>query len=453
MSYEEDYSTEYRASCACGRGFLKYKRIHMSNDWGQSQEYNSAVEISCDSCKEAYRYERIDWADYLVPKELPLSKEPTKLDGDYHYNEKERFVQKRSKEEIQAILTDMTAPKHRYIKDLSTGLAVEFANEWYNTHRKKSLSPMIAYLREILESYDELQLSIERKKPYWDQYAEAYRKYTERKKYVAEYSCRLSFQEVRETEEERNARIEKQKYADFTATVHYDDSFRKDLVGHHWDSFYIKECVDEQHLSLFRSLLGTGTVTIAKKYACVCTLCGKNMEILSSDMKIAYEDGRGYYPMVCCDCHSVSSFEAKTMEILNQLGITYIREKTYEGLVGEGGGALRFDFALYRDTDTAGVPAVDLLIELQGPHHFVKGFFDETGEYITEGTEEWQHRVMEDRFAKQFRHDERKKEFCAANGLALECIKYTFSGDYERLENKLIEILRKYGYDFFAEKR
>lgn len=52
MSYEEDYREPYRAKCACGQGYLQFYRIHLSNDWGQEKENDTAVEIFCESCKK-----------------------------------------------------------------------------------------------------------------------------------------------------------------------------------------------------------------------------------------------------------------------------------------------------------------------------------------------------------------------------------------------------------------
>lgn len=37
MSYEEDYRKPYSAKCACGKGYLQFYRIYLSNDWGQEK--------------------------------------------------------------------------------------------------------------------------------------------------------------------------------------------------------------------------------------------------------------------------------------------------------------------------------------------------------------------------------------------------------------------------------
>ena len=136
------------------------------------------------------------------------------------------------------------------------------------------------------------------------------------------------------------------------------------------------------------------------------------------------------------------------MEILNNLGITYIREKSFENLVGDSGRNLRFDFGLYRNKKESGEPVIDLLIELQGPHHYKKGYYDEYGDFVIDDESSVN---TQERLERQQRYDNKKKEFCLRQGINLECIKYTVSGDYERLEKKLIGILSKYGYKYWDE--
>lgn len=92
MSYEEDYREPYRAKCACGKGYLQFYRIYLSNDWGQEKENDTAVEIFCDSCKEKYHYERNYGNDYLVPNGLAFPKQRPELDRKYSYDDKEKLV-------------------------------------------------------------------------------------------------------------------------------------------------------------------------------------------------------------------------------------------------------------------------------------------------------------------------------------------------------------------------
>lgn len=454
MSYEEDYRRPYRAKCACGKGYLKYYEISYSNDWGQRREENTAVELFCDSCKENYHYEH-NWYDYLVPNGLTFPKNEPHLDYKYHYDSKEEVLQKYGKEGIEAIIADMTAPKHTYIRDLTTETAFSFANEWYRRHGKKSLKPMIEFLQNILKDFDNIKASCDKKKVKLDKYDEEYKIYYEEKERVEDQSFKLTFQydsvqdekDREEAKRKREQYEEEHRYDDFTATVKYDKAFRKDLVNQYWDSYLIKECIDSQHFSLNKPIVGTPEILIAKKYLCVCQLCGKEREVLSSDFKIKYDNEYGYSPEPCCDCHSVSSFEAKVMEILNNLGITYIREKTFEGLVGDSGKYLRFDFALYKNRNDAGEPVVDLVIELQGPHHYKEGYYDEYGEFITDDFDYGINTGK--RLERQLRYDKKKEEFCENHNINFECIKYTASGDYERLEKKLIEILQTNGYRYW----
>lgn len=98
MSYEEDYRRPYSAKCACGKGYLQFYRIYLSNDWGQEKENDTAVEIFCDSCKEKYHYERNYGNDYLVPNGLAFPKQRPELDRKYSYDDKEKLVKKYGRE-------------------------------------------------------------------------------------------------------------------------------------------------------------------------------------------------------------------------------------------------------------------------------------------------------------------------------------------------------------------
>lgn len=460
MSYDEDYRKPYKATCACGKGFLRFQKIYMSNDWGQEKESATPVELVCECCADKYHYECVRGDDYLVPNGLSFPKDEPRLNRKHSYNEKELLIEKYTINDIKSIIEDMTAPKHRFIKDLKNELAVDFAQYWWLHTKKKSLPPMVSYLRELLNEYENIKRGYEQKKPFWDKYTQDCNAFFQANINIQNQSFKLTFsydleQDRKEQENrkrEREKYEEEHKYDDFTATVHYDSSYKKDFTNLYWDSYFIKECIDSQYLTLSKTMFGNPQVTIVKKYACVCHICGKEEEVLSSDLKISYNDEKGYYPERVCSCHTVSSFEAKTMDILNQLGITYIREKAFEDLTGDAGRPLRFDFALYKECDDFQKPKIDLVIELQGPHHYKKGYYDEFGDYITDDDEIPMPRNVGINFERQLRYDEMKKEYCLQHGLNLECIKYTVSGDYERLEKKIIEILKKYGYQYYMEQ-
>lgn len=457
MSYEEDYRKPYKAKCACGNGFLRFYKVHLSNDWGQEQEYDTTVELVCDCCKEKYHYESNRGSSFLVPNGLEFPKQEPKLEQKYAYTEQEAFICKYNKQIIKDMLADMTAPKHRFIKNLRNKSALEFAEEWVRKHNRRSLEPMISYLRNILDKYEDLKESYEYKKPYVDHYYEECDKKQILQNEIEKQSIPLSFYydveqdqiDTEKAQKEHEKYEEEHRYDSFQATVCYDQSFKKDLTNCYWDSYFIEKCTDQEYLSLDKPQYGPAKVIIAKKYLCKCTICGKRTEIVSSDFKISYEDERGYYPLACCDCHTVSSFEAKTMDILNQLGVTYIREYTFEDLKGDYGKLLRFDFALYKSYDESGAPIIDLLIELQGPHHYKRGYYDEFGDYITDDDNQKLYGSVEDNFIRQCSYDERKKQYCEQHNINLECVKYTIANDYERLEKRIIKILKNYGYTYY----
>ena len=152
MSYVEDRRIPYRAQCACGEGFLRYYKT--SNGWG----YDTSVELKCAHCQRKYRYEKYNGIDFLIPKELHFPSDKPVLPASYCYTQDERFILKNGKSIIEAIIADMTAPKHRYIKDLENNDAISFAQEWVRRSGKKSLKPMIDWLQATLQNYACLKL-------------------------------------------------------------------------------------------------------------------------------------------------------------------------------------------------------------------------------------------------------------------------------------------------------
>lgn len=96
------------------------------------------------------------------------------------------------------------------------------------------------------------------------------------------------------------------------------------------------------------------------------------------------------------------------------------------------------------EKDSNGVLIYKLAIELQGPHHYDSGYYNEYGEFIIDyGT------YSSERYEKQQRNDSYKANYCMNNGIKLECIKYT-TNDYERLEKRLIKILKENGYNYYT---
>lgn len=180
MSYEVDSRTPYRADCACGKGFLRYYKISLSNEWFQTREDTTEVEICCVFCKEKYHYQ----CGYLVPKGLSFPSGYPQIDYKDRYNREEEIVQEYGKEGIEAIIGDMTAPKHTYIKNLTTEEACSFAQKWYRWTHKKKLAPMVSFLQNILKEFDSIKTSSDRKKVILDKFDKECIAYEEEEKRV-----------------------------------------------------------------------------------------------------------------------------------------------------------------------------------------------------------------------------------------------------------------------------
>lgn len=112
--------------------------------------------------------------------------------------------------------------------------------------------------------------------------------------------------------------------------------------------------------------------------------------------------------------------EMKIHEILEQSGLKYKMEYSFEGLTSSNGKPLRFDFAIFDDDGN-----LDFVIEYQGKQHYEPSakFGGKRGFY-----------------QQQF-NDNKKRRFCALNDIKLIEIPYT--------EENLISydyILHKAGY-------
>ena len=133
-----------------------------------------------------------------------------------------------------------------------------------------------------------------------------------------------------------------------------------------------KERVSEAHV---RSLLGQqfGCLTVVSKcesyrsknrntgvrarWHCVCE-CGNECDVLGESLLNG--------DTTSCGCKKQSKYELYVKQYLDAhgyvQGVTYFREKTFDGLVGVGGQYLRFDFAVLTKTGF-------VLIECQGEQH------------------------------------------------------------------------------------
>lgn len=109
--------------------------------------------------------------------------------------------------------------------------------------------------------------------------------------------------------------------------------------------------------------------------------------------------------------------EIKIQEILQQAGLRFTMEQSFEGLNSPNGRALRFDFCVFDDEGN-----IDFLIEYQGKQHYEPSakFGGKKG------------------FYQQQYNDNKKRRFCAMNGFTLVEIPYTEENliDYDYIMTK-----------------
>lgn len=98
-----------------------------------------------------------------------------------------------------------------------------------------------------------------------------------------------------------------------------------------------------------------------------------------------------------------SRAEIKISQILSHAGINFKEQYSFPDLIGQGGHALRFDFAIFDDNDE-----LEFLLEYQGIQHY----------------------KPKDKFGgmsglrKQQYYDMQKREYCKKHGIKLVLIPY-----------------------------
>lgn len=142
-------------------------------------------------------------------------------------------------------------------------------------------------------------------------------------------------------------------------------------------------------------------------YKFICEKCGKEFE---RNLNSLNAKNCGVF---CRDCNN-SELEETTKRILQKYNKLFIPQKTFNNLLGLGGGNLSYDFYL---------PDYNLLIECQGIQHesYTKGF----------------HKTKKD-FERQLEHDKRKREYSKQHNIKLLEIWYY---DMNNIEDILIKEL------------
>lgn len=124
----------------------------------------------------------------------------------------------------------------------------------------------------------------------------------------------------------------------------------------------------------------------------------------------------------CPECGNYSKGEERISKYLINKNINYIPQKTFDGLIGLGGGLLSYDFYL--------LEKYNLLVEYDGEFHFelIKLYKNEPKE------------LAEARLEKQKEHDRLKDEYAKNNGIKLLRIPYWEFDNIELILEKELRI-------------
>lgn len=171
---------------------------------------------------------------------------------------------------------------------------------------------------------------------------------------------------------------------------------------------------DEEYRKLIKKLYDDEFVVVSKyikaseKIYIIHNICGNKFSITAQSMlNVNYNH--------CPFCDYASKGEQRIIDYLDSfMKNQYVYQKSYDGLIGIGGGLLSYDFYL---------PQYNLLIEYQGEFH--------------DGTASQQ--TLEE-FEIQKEHDQRKREYAKSYSIDLLEIWYW---DFDNIEDILYNYLKK----------
>lgn len=200
-----------------------------------------------------------------------------------------------------------------------------------------------------------------------------------------------------------------------------------DFVNNTHESLLILGCINDRlegkPIVHNQRKKGAGSVPIYKLYHCRCELCGREYDF-RSDKFIIRNDAYGsratwgYYCEAFCDCHSISSFQWRTLHILHKHKVPYKVEVSFADLLSEKGIPLRFDYLIYNKDGS-----IKCLIECQGKQHYEIG--NGYGGYAS--------------LRKRQERDNQKREYAKEKDITLIEIPYTYD-TYEKEEKYLFQV-------------
>lgn len=160
----------------------------------------------------------------------------------------------------------------------------------------------------------------------------------------------------------------------------HDESIKdEDMVGRQFG--YCKV------LSRADRIMVTDTCSV-DAWNCLCENCGNHFVARGPQLRFG--------KIISCGCASRSKWEVWLSEYLDNKGILYTPQKSYDGLRGVGNLPLTYDFCIHTETG-------DVLVECQGLQHYQP--VDYFGGDLT--------------FEKQVEHDIRKRNYALSHHLPL----------------------------------
>ncbi len=152
----------YRASCACGKGYVEYHEYSEMNDWNQSREGTYGDRIECDACRSKYHIETRSWSyykhrgdygtveiKYLVPIGESINMKPEISLPSLSFEEE--IVASYTQKELSDALTDMKDSK--YSTRVKNEVSKDIITRYERRHKKRSLYPIVELLEKLVNKY------------------------------------------------------------------------------------------------------------------------------------------------------------------------------------------------------------------------------------------------------------------------------------------------------------
>ena len=158
---------EYQESapCACGKGRLTRTTYREEDDWSCSRSGSSEETIECHECAQKYHIEHLirhffqpKWegngtsdTTYLVENGYSIQHK-TSVQKLYFCRLEDEIVAKYTKDELLQVIEEMSLV--RFSTRLQLRSSLEIVSLYSKRYKKKSLQPIMAFLKDCVDRYD-----------------------------------------------------------------------------------------------------------------------------------------------------------------------------------------------------------------------------------------------------------------------------------------------------------